>query len=104
MSNPLTSPLHLMLQPGLFIVGRQARPLYGGGGGGAAPTSLISRFPVDLPYRGKVGRQVVSYCQTTETTASGLEGFPQRLENLENESTHGKFMEDENMAKSHGIL
>ena len=31
-------------------------------------------------------------------------GFPRRLENLENESGHGKVMEHETLAKSHGIL
>ena len=31
-------------------------------------------------------------------------GFPQRLENLENENGHGKVMEHEKLTKSHGIL
>ena len=31
-------------------------------------------------------------------------GFPQRLENLENENGHGKVMEHAKLAKSHGIL
>ena len=30
-------------------------------------------------------------------------GFPRRLENLENENGHGKVMEHEKLAKSHGI-
>ena len=33
-----------------------------------------------------------------------LTGFLQRLENLENENGHGKVIERENLAKSHGIL
>ena len=36
--------------------------------------------------------------------AKDIAGFPQRLENLENESSHGKVMEHETLAKSHGIL
>ena len=31
-------------------------------------------------------------------------GFPQRLENLENENGHGKVMEHAKLSKSHGIL
>ena len=33
-----------------------------------------------------------------------ISGFPQRLGNLENVSGHGKVMETEKLAKSHGIL
>ena len=33
-----------------------------------------------------------------------LSGFLRRLENLENENCHGKVMEHETLAKSHGIL
>ena len=33
-----------------------------------------------------------------------LAGFPQRLGNMENENGHGKVMEHEKLAKSHGIL
>ena len=31
-------------------------------------------------------------------------GFPRRLENLENKSSHGKVMEHEKLAKGHRIL
>ena len=31
-------------------------------------------------------------------------GFPQRLENMENESSHGKVLEHETVAKGHAIL
>ena len=41
---------------------------------------------------------VVRYCYGV------LSGFPRRLENLENENGHGKVMEHEKLAKSHGIL
>ena len=33
-----------------------------------------------------------------------VSGFPQRLENLENENGHGKVMEHAKLAKRHGIL
>ena len=33
-----------------------------------------------------------------------MQGFAQRLENLENVNGHGKVMEDEKFAKSHGHL
>ena len=39
-----------------------------------------------------------------ESTHVYISRFPRRLENLENESGHGKVMEQKKNAKSHGIL
>ena len=57
-------------------------------------TAGISLQPVPFGVREYWGRLSICY----------LLGFPRRLENLENENGHGKFMEHEKLDKSHGIL
>ena len=60
---------------------------------------------------------LISCCQTLSPCGSNgrlcdvlsvehciFTGFPRRLENIENENGHGKDMEHENLAKSHGTL
>ena len=47
----------------------------------------------------KIGDPSCSFLRSFQVVLSLLTGFPQRLENLENESGHGKVMEHEKLAK-----